>query len=68
MGTHKKKQVELDDIKYARCKCGRSYPLASFVPPTKAFAGKNRPADTYEAHQNTMCQPCLRSNGAETEA
>ena len=51
--------MKLDKVKYARCDCGKSYPLAHCIIGTKTGSGKTRP-DNFIAHKNVACVPCLR--------
>jgi len=49
-----------EQIKYARCVCGRSYPLAHCIIGTPTGSGRLR-KERYVAHKNLACVPCLRN-------
>jgi len=51
--------MKLEQVKYTRCDCGKSYPLAHCIIGQKTGSGKPR-ADRYIAHKNVACVPCLR--------
>jgi len=59
--------MKLDKVKYARCDCGKSYPLAHCIIGTKTGSGETRP-DKYIAHKNEACVPCLRHAKFRIEA
>jgi len=59
--------MKLDKVKYARCDCGKSYPLAHCIIGQKTGSGKPR-ADRYIAHKNMACVPCLRHAKFRIEA
>jgi len=51
--------MKLSEVKYKKCKCGRSYPMAHWIKPSPEVIIKERP-DEYVAHRNPICNPCAR--------
>jgi len=52
--------MKLEDVKYTRCSCGRSYPLAHCKVGVPTGSGRMQ-ADRYIKHKNQKCVPCLRN-------
>jgi len=52
--------MTLDQVKYARCHCRKSYPLAHWKQQKYLHDGERRRPDEYVKHNNIACVPCLR--------
>jgi len=52
--------MNLDDVKYRRCDCGKSYGLAHWIPQKINSQNFGPKPDEFKRHKNRRCACCIR--------